>query len=312
MRIASSPRAKGALVICLATSSVACTTVMYGGPKRSSDETATVVTGSDSNIERLDGRAVSGGALARYEVLPGSHLVDIARHASEYHVLPSLVQDYRPFTACFAARAGHAYEVRADQDGDRWERQIIDNSTQEDVKVACPLTQGSPPQGDETGAGAAPSSGPQTDVTDLPHGHRLEVRAPPKERNPGTGFHIGSGISFGGDDLVTAYYKNGDRNTMSAGSGLSLYIGGMVTPFWIDDFAGFGAIGSIGWKYDSVGGTNADVSFSRFPSVLALQALIRAWEHGYLTIAGGASKEFNAQIAGSGDLSGHVNLQSHL
>lgn len=312
MRAARSPLAQGALWTTLALATSACTTVLYDGPKRSGNETATIAAGTDSKIESIDGRAIGGGSHDRYEVLQGKHAIELARHASEFQAYPSLAQDYRPFTACFVAMPGRGYRIRSDQDGDRWRRAIVDYSTQRNVAFACPKDQAPPPQAEGAGDGSASPSAPQADLTSAPQTRPSATRVPPKDPNPGTGVHLGMGISFGGDDLVTAVYTNGDTNTLKAGSGLSLYVGGMVTPLWIGDAAGFGVVGNIGWKYDNVGGKNADISFSRFPWLLGLQTLIRASEHGYISIAGGATKEPGARLAGSGDISGQADLQSQL
>src|SRR5437868_11940060 len=71
--------------------------------------------------------------------------------------------------------------------------------------------------------------------------------------NPTWVYHPGNAVTFdvglfgGGADLASSKASNGSTiDTISFGSGTEVTIGGMVTPLWIGEYAGFGAGGFAG------------------------------------------------------------------
>ena len=100
---------------------------------------------------------------------------------------------------------------------------------------------------------------------------------------------------------------------MTAGSGFFLSAGGTLTPLWFEKTYGLGIGGSFGFKFDHIGASNGDLSFIRYPLDLWLQVLMRASETWYLAVAGGAHKEYGANISGTGVAQGvQTDLQSPL
>lgn len=90
----------------------------------------------------------------------------------------------------------------------------------------------------------------------------------------GTGITAELGMLFGGDDLATATFTNGENSSLPAGSGMSLSLGAQWTPLWIGNAVGIGLGGSLGYKENSINASNGSVTLSRYPLVAALHAII--------------------------------------
>jgi len=127
---------------------------------------------------------------------------------------------------------------------------------------------------------------------------------PTRPRNPVLGLMLEVGIGGGGDDLARVSLSDGSHETLSAGDGISVSVGLMVTPFWLRDRLGVGLSGTIGYKGWSVGGSNGDIRLGRYPVTAAVHVLPRVAKRWLLMARGGIDKEFNVSISGSGDLSG--------
>jgi hypothetical protein len=117
------------------------------------------------------------------------------------------------------------------------------------------------------------------------------------EGDPGNGVMLRFGYSGGGATLVTAQYQNGDTSTIDAGQGLILSIGGLVTPLWNEKTFGLGGGAEIGWKYEGIGASNANLSLSRFPLILSLHALVLLQGRTYLFLAAGAEKDLGIDFS---------------
>ncbi|HSS40612.1 MAG TPA: hypothetical protein VLT58_17735, partial [Polyangia bacterium] len=121
---------------------------------------------------------------------------------------------------------------------------------------------------------------------------------------PSWGLILEFGMGGGGDDLVKVTYTNGSSDTLSAGDGVSIAAGVMVTPLWVGDGLGIGGSATIGYKYWSVGASNGDVSIGRMPMTLALHVLPRLSPRWFLFARGGIDKEVGVSVSSSGVASG--------
>src|SRR5689334_11166378 len=106
-------------------------------------------------------------------------------------------------------------------------------------------------------------------------------------RNPKWGMMLELGLGGGGDDLVTVRLSNGDKQTLSAGDGVAISLGIMVTPLWVGDHLGAGIAGTAGYKGWSVGGSNGDIGLSRFPFIAAVHLLPRVAPRWFVLVRGG-------------------------
>ncbi len=160
---------------------------------------------------------------------------------------------------------------------------------------------------------ATPAPAPDAETPRQGPGLAPRIHVPPPEeetvpswfRHPGTGLTFELGFFLGGADLASAVDTNGNTvGTIGLGSGLLFSIGGIVTPLWIGDSAGFGVGAFAGVKYDSLSAKNGGVSLTRFPLGAALHLLIHVDDRWWLFFRGGLQKEYGIDISGSGDLAG--------
>ena len=156
MHISHSNVAWPLLTVCC----MACTTVMYNGARRPSNSVARVSAsdGPDrkycrTDIVKVDGRDVGGGT---YEILPGRHSVKIT--SKSLGTMPSVIVSpmpivgpalllpheprkrpvaYDPTTVCFDAQAGREYSVRTLSENGIWEIEVVDEETDENIKIPC-------------------------------------------------------------------------------------------------------------------------------------------------------------------------------
>jgi len=166
----------------------ACTTPLYSGPRRNSDEVAVLITtngqviidgesqsGVSTRVARIDGKDIDGSS---FELLPGRHSVEVTGKkkgsggaavgllvggvvgglvgsmADEAHAEKS-----SPLVGCFIARPGHTYEVRTfgnSGNAGSWQVEIVDQNTTYVVTSACsPVSKSA-----VSGASSHPSSPP--------------------------------------------------------------------------------------------------------------------------------------------------------
>lgn len=112
------------------------------------------------------------------------------------------------------------------------------------------------------------------------------------------------GIGGGGANLVKVALSDGSSETLSAGDGVAVSLGVMVTPLWMGDRLGLGVSGTFGYKGWSVGGSNGDIGLSRYPFTAAVHLLPRISPRWLLLARGGLDKETNVSISGSGVAAG--------
>lgn len=120
---------------------------------------------------------------------------------------------------------------------------------------------------------------------------------------PKFGVNGAFGLAFGGDDLVTAEYDNGEERTLSAGTGVILSVGATATPLWAGP-VGFGVGVDLGWKYTQLTAENGTLSLERFPVVGSLHTLFHVGGSWYLLAAGGVHHELGVSISGDGVFDG--------
>jgi len=113
-----------------------CTAVLYPGPERPDAETA-VVSAGDTTIDRVDGRWVRSGRIARYRLLPGLHTIEVNLESSYFD--PSYVINWtlRPVALCFFAKAGRSYRTHPIMEARSWHPTIIDEQDERAVEVSC-------------------------------------------------------------------------------------------------------------------------------------------------------------------------------
>lgn len=75
-------------------------------------------------------------------------------------------------------------------------------------------------------------------------------------------FLLDIGIHYGGDDIATVQFTNGDEQEMLAGQGIALALGG---EFSIPNFKYALFRTTIGLKYSTTAADNANIMFLRYP-----------------------------------------------
>jgi hypothetical protein len=120
--------------VTILASAVACTTVIYDGPRPRKDAIAYLTEGRHVRILSIDGREVPSGLLRSYEFDGCSAtVVDV-----QVELNPA------PVMLCFAPQPGHHYVVKANEragesDVDDWVPVLFDRDTQQDVPIECPV-----------------------------------------------------------------------------------------------------------------------------------------------------------------------------
>jgi hypothetical protein len=127
-------------------SAIGCmTTVMYPGPRRSADEVA-VLTNDDTAIDVLDGQAfrhVHSQNAARYEVLPGRHVLGISIFAVTVNPggYGDIERSPNTIFVCLDAQAGHTYVIGYEGREAHWRPVVTDEKTRATVPfVACTVS----------------------------------------------------------------------------------------------------------------------------------------------------------------------------
>jgi len=128
-------------------------------------------------------------------------------------------------------------------------------------------------------------------------GDDVDQRPP---RKPIWGLMFVTGFGGGGDDLVKVTLSDGTSQTLSAGDGIDVSLGLMLTPLWVGDALGLGVSGTLGYKGWSVGGSNGDISIARFPFTASVHVLPRVAHNWLLLARGGIDKELDVSVSCSG------------
>ena len=170
-----------------------------------------------------------------------------------------------------------------------------------------------------TGAAAVVSPVPPPAVdAEMPHRvskHAASVEADPdvaaaeSGRRPGSGLTLLLGFGFGGTDFVKASSSNGNSETLSAGTGVIIGLGGMVTPLWPAENLGFGVGVEGAVKYDSISADNGSASITRYPLALTAHFLTNgSGGPNYFLIKGGAIRDFGVNYSASGFAALNANV----
>ena len=77
-----------------------------------------------------------------------------------------------------------------------------------------------------------------------------------------TQFLIEGGGEFGGDEILTVFFEDGSDQTMRAGQGIFLAVGGQ---FEFQEIKSLMLRASIGIKYNTTAADNANIRFTRLP-----------------------------------------------
>jgi hypothetical protein len=266
-------------VLTLSLFCVACssTTALYQGPPKSPNEVAVISNGRGANIRAIDGTIVNAGDLGHYELLPGTHRLEFEGHQATSNAFVTTHYETGMIGRCLVMAPGHRYTVDATLIRDRLLIEFFDYNLGTPVSAdGC---------GDLWGSKAKPN--PIAAIL-------------PKLPRPEWVMFFGFGWDFGGDDVVNVSFSNGTDQTLSAGGGAVLPIGGTWTPLWLGDVLGLGAGGRIALKFDEVAANNGHIYLTRFPLSLWLQSYLALNEAWYLAIAGGAHKDLGPSLSGSG------------
>jgi hypothetical protein len=265
-----------------------CTTVLYDGPQRPQGEVARIVAERGTTIVNVDARPVIGGSSSVYEVLPGPH--QVAATPSDLETAQSSTRQTSPggASACFEAKPAKVFTVSTVvQDWKPWTR-VVDRESGENVEIACVA---------RATSGASPARRPEP-VEHPPSRESSDADNDSLPSHPWGGFRLGTGYSFGGDDLL-----NGDGGEpFPAGAGWHVSFGGTLMPLWIGN-VGFGVGGSYGLKHNDAGdGTG----LSRSPAELWLEMLVRISPRWFVDLSAGAHKDYGVSL----EMASNRELQS--
>jgi hypothetical protein len=107
------------------------------------------------------------------------------------------------------------------------------------------------------------------------------------------GFLFNLDLDYGGDDLVTVSFEDGDSQNVKAGQGIGFGLGGWFRP--IED-SPFELQAALGYKYVTTAADNADINVSR--TTLQLNAVYRFANDWYLS--GGLIHHMGPELNGDG------------
>src|SRR5262245_61640311 len=119
MQAMRAPMELTSLAAAIAFCGGACTTYLYKGPTPPSSQVA-VIMSSETIVDTVDDAQVRDsamGTLARLEVLPGPHRLGISLNRVD---LGSVTRSRGYITVCANLEAGHTYETRPMQRGERF------------------------------------------------------------------------------------------------------------------------------------------------------------------------------------------------
>lgn len=107
------------------------------------------------------------------------------------------------------------------------------------------------------------------------------------------GFLVNLDLDFGGDDLVTINFEDGDSQDVKAGQGVAFGLGGWFRPVADTPFE---LQAALGYKYLTTAASNADIKLTR--TTLQLNAVYRFENAWYLS--GGLVRHMSPELDGDG------------
>lgn len=114
-----------------------------------------------------------------------------------------------------------------------------------------------------------------------------------RDSGPRGGFLGQVDLDFGGDEIVTIEFEDGDSQEIRAGQGIGLSVGGYFRPI---ESSPFEIQAAIGYKFATTAASNADISVSR--TLLQVNALYR-WPNGFY-LGGGFMQHLSPELNGDG------------
>ena len=90
----------------------------------------------------------------------------------------------------------------------------------------------------------------------------IQVHAQQSDRTFIAKFLIEGGIEYGGDEILQVFFTNGEDQTMRAGQGGLIAVGGQIQ---LSSLKQFMLRGSIGIKYNTTAADNANIRLTRLP-----------------------------------------------
>ncbi len=109
-------------------------------------------------------------------------------------------------------------------------------------------------------AHAAPTQLPAINLSEAPLGDQPQAVAEAVDNLNPLRFLVGFGLTFGGDNLVSARYTDGSTDTVEAGGGYMIYAG---AEYRLNENVSLQA--TLGYHDDSIKAQNGEASFSRVP-----------------------------------------------
>jgi hypothetical protein len=114
-----------------------------------------------------------------------------------------------------------------------------------------------------------------------------------QDGGPRGGFMTQLDLDFGGDDLATVSFEDGDSQDIEAGQGVTFSVGGWFRPVASSPFE---VQALLGYKYTTTAAENADINVSRV--VLALNGVYRFDNGAYLSA--GLTHHASPELDGDG------------
>lgn len=84
-------------------------------------------------------------------------------------------------------------------------------------------------------------------------------------------FLFGAAIEFGGDEVAEVYFTNGDTQSVNAGQGVSLFVGGQYQFPQVESLL---VRATVGYKYVTTQADNAHIRLTRVPLIFTANWLI--------------------------------------
>ncbi len=115
----------------------------------------------------------------------------------------------------------------------------------------------------------------------------------PGELGKRGGFMVQSDLDFGGDDIATVEFEDGDTQDVKSGQGIVVSLGGYFRPI---ETSSFELQGLLGYKFVTTAATNADIKVTRL--VTQLLGVYR-FDNG-MYLGGGLVRHSNVELDGDG------------
>ena len=111
--------------------------------------------------------------------------------------------------------------------------------------------------------------------------------------SPRGGWLLNLDLDFGGDDLATVSFTDGDSQDVKAGQGIGFGVGG-----WFYPMVGvpFELQAAVGYKYVTTAATDADIKVTR--TTMQLTAVYRFENNWY--VSGGLARHMSPELDGDG------------